>query len=289
MTKSEARPPVELVVLLASAGGLDALSIVLHDLPTEFAAAVVVQQHLGGLASVLPTILGRQTPHRVSWAQDGVPVVPGQVVVCPPGVHLEMLPDGRPRLHKMAALLERRFDVLLASVAKSYGPRSVAVLLSGSGQDGAVGTVAMKQAGALVIAQSPDTAQYPSLPLAAARAGADFVLPIHEIGHVLADIVGGAPLPDPLPEKGRSATPPRPPAPRSTDRSMEPGPNNAATRAEAARQRAAELQRRRQDLSDGFGATEQSVSIARRRAKESLRRAQLAHQAASEASARWGH
>ncbi|OBI85052.1 chemotaxis protein CheB [Mycobacterium sp. 1245805.9] len=285
MTTPEPRPPVELVVLLASAGGLDALSIVLHDLPTEFAAAVVVQQHLGGLSSVLPTILGRQTPHRVSWARDGRKVVPGEVVVCPPGMHLEMLPDGRSRLRKMVALLERRFDVLLASVAKSYGARGVAVLLSGSGHDGAIGTVAMKQAGAIVIAQSPDTAQYPSLPVAAARAGADFVLPIHQIGRVLADIVRGAPLP----EKVASAMPPSPPAPRSTDRSMKPAPNTAATRAERARLRADELRRRRQDLSEGFGATEQTVSIARRRAQESLRRAQLAHKAASEAAARWGH
>ncbi|ORW91553.1 hypothetical protein AWB92_17940 [Mycobacterium sp. IEC1808] len=285
MTNSEAHPPVELVVLLASAGGLDALSIVLHDLPTEFAAAVVVQQHLGGLSSVLPTILRRQTAHRVSWAQDGQAVVPGQVVVCPPGVHLEMTPDGRCRLHKMVALLERRFDVLLASVAKSYGARSVAVLLSGSGQDGAVGTIAMKQAGAIVIAQSPDTAQYPSLPIAAARAGADFVLPIHQIGHVLGDVVSGAPLP----AKDRSPTPPRSQPAVTKNPAIDRRPNNAATRAEAARQRAAELQRRRHDLSEGFGATEQTVSIARRRAQESLRRAQLAHQAASEASARWGH
>ncbi len=73
MTNSEPRPPVELVVLLASAGGLDALSIVLHDLPTEFAAAVVVQQHLGGLSSVLPTILGRQTPIGSAGRRTGRP------------------------------------------------------------------------------------------------------------------------------------------------------------------------------------------------------------------------
>jgi two-component system chemotaxis response regulator CheB len=88
MTRDSRHPPVELVVLLASAGGLDALSIVLHDLPTGAMLAVVVQQHLGGTTSVLPTILGRQTPHRVSWAQDGQAVAPGQVVVCPPGAHL---------------------------------------------------------------------------------------------------------------------------------------------------------------------------------------------------------
>ncbi|HTY30246.1 chemotaxis protein CheB [Mycobacterium sp.] len=289
MTTPPERPPVELVVLLASAGGLDALSIVLHDLPTEFPAAVVVQQHLGGLSSVLPTILGRQTPHRVSWAQDGQAVVPGQVVVCPPGMHLEVTPGGRCRLHGVEALVERRFDLLLASVAKSYGPRSVAVVLSGSGQDGAIGTVAMKRAGAIVIAQSPETAQYPSMPLAAARAGADLVLPIHEIGHVLAEIVAGGAL-EPTAHHPPVGNGDKPSAaegePMDDPRAA---PNSAANRAESARQRAAELRRRRQDLSEGFGATAHSVAIARRRAQESLRRAQLAHQAASEAAARWGH
>jgi two-component system chemotaxis response regulator CheB len=140
----------------------------------------------------------------------------------------------------------------------------------------------MKRAGAIVIAQSPATAQYASMPIAAARAGADLVLPIDEIGRVLADIVKGAPLP----ETGEPTTPP---APTSREQSMDRAPNNAATRAEMAWQRAAELRRRRQELSEGFGATEQTVSIARRRAQESLRRAQLAHQAASEASARRGH
>ncbi len=276
------------MVLLASAGGLDALSIVLHDLPAEFPAAVVVQQHLGGLSSVLPTILGRQTPHRVSWAQDGQPVVPGQVVVCPPGMHLELTHDGRCRLHGVEALVERRFDLLLASVAKSYGARSVAVVLSGSGQDGAVGTVAMRRAGAIVIAQSPETAQYQSMPLAAARAGADLVLPVHEIGHALAEIVAGT-----VPVSSAQ----RPPVTNGDQPSAAEGepmadvrtaPNTAGARAELAGQRAAELKRRRQDLSEGMGASAQSVAIARRRAKESVRRAQLAHQAASEAAARWG-
>lgn len=308
-------PPLELAVLLASAGGLDALSVVLHDLPAEFSAAVVVQQHLGGLTSVLTTILGRQTPRRVSWAQEGQAVVPGEVVVCPPGTHLELTPDGCCRLRRMEALSEQRFDVLLASVATSYGARSVAVVLSGSGHDGAIGTMAMKRAGAIVIAQSPDTALYASLPLAAARAGADLVLPINEIGRVLAELVAGGALPEPI--EGAWAVPLGPweqaaaaetgattgattgeGGSMDTDAARGDGanrlspdhrPNSAASRAEVARQRATELRRRRQDLSEGFGATEQTVAVARRRAQESLRRAQLAHQAASEAAARWGH
>lgn len=271
-------------MLLASAGGLDAFSVVLHELPTDFAAAVVVQQHLGGLSSVLPTILGRQTRHRVSWVQDGQAVAPGQVLVCPPKVHLELTADGRCHLRETGPLAEQRFDVLLASVAQSYGARSVAVILSGSGQDGAAGTVAMKRAGAIVIAQSPDTAQYSSMPLAAARAGADLVLPIHDIGPALAAIVAGGPLPAPPPPADRtSAVPQRAPAPGRGDRW------GAAARAEMARVRAAELRRRSRDLAEGFVATAQSVAIARRRAEESLRRAQFAHQAAQDAAARRGH
>ena len=295
MTTHERRPAVELVVLLASAGGLDALTTVLRDLPAPLPAAVVVQQHLGGLSSVLPSILARQTPQRVSWACDGQAVAAGRVVVCPPRMHLEVAPDGRCRLHPTEPLGERRFDLLLASVAESYGARSVAVVLSGSGQDGAAGTVAMKGAGAVVIAQSPDTAQYASMPRAAARAGADLVLPIHEIGRVVAGIVAGAPLPEPGPDQGSAAIPEAQAAggeAAAQSGALTPPPPNqamarAAARAESAGERAAELRRRRQDLSEGLGATADSLSIARRNAQESVRRAQLAHQAAEEAAARW--
>ncbi|OMC55673.1 hypothetical protein A5747_11925 [Mycobacterium sp. IS-836] len=284
---------VELVVLLASAGGLDALSVVLHDLLPEFPAAVVVQQHLGGSASVLPTILARSTEHRVDWASDGEPLEPGQVIVCPPEMHMELEADGSCRLHKVRERGDRPFDALLTSVARSYGARGLAVVLSGSGRDGAEGTAAMKRVGAIVIAQSPDTADYPSMPMAAAEAGADLVLPIHEIGAVLADVVGGAPLPrrggsgsgsdrvDHAAETSQESDP----TPSSETRQP---PNSPAARAETARLRATELRRRREELAAGLGPSAETVAVARRRVQESLRRAQLAHQAASRAAAEWG-
>lgn len=281
---------VELVALLASAGGLEALSTVLRDLPPDFPAGVVVQQHLGGHTSVLPTILGRLTGRSVGWARQGQALTPGQVAVCPPGMLLEVTIDGHFRLHSGVNHGTQGSDVLLTSIASSYGPRSVAVVLSGSGHDGAAGTVAMKDAGAIVIAESPDTARYPSMPIAAARAGADLVLNIDEIGHVLVGIVGGAPLPQPR------ESPARIPADDDAgtfttygvlDR-LPPklGTNSAAARGELARLRAAELQRRRQELTVGIGATQETVAMARRRARESRSRAQLAHQAAEEASTR---
>ncbi|ORB73279.1 chemotaxis protein CheB [Mycobacterium scrofulaceum] len=297
MANGARRHVVELVILLASAGGLDALSTVLGDLPAEFPAAVVVQQHLGDHDSVLPTILRRHTALGVGWARDGQTLAPGWAVVCPPGMDLELTPDGRCHLRAMSGRGVRRFDVLLRSVAASYGARSAAAVLSGSGQDGAAGTAAMKRAGAIVVAESPATARYPSMPVAAARAGADLALPVHEIGRVLADIVAGAPLPEPLPEPPPGARGGQP----ATDEDSGAGTpanqrppcddlvNTAACRAELAGMRAAELSRRRDDLSSGFGATAQTVATARRRAAESRRRAQLAHQAAEEAAARWGH
>jgi two-component system chemotaxis response regulator CheB len=297
-TAGAAQPAVELVVLVASAGGLDALSAVLHDLPADFGAAVVVQQHLGGRSSVLPTILGRASAHRPSWAVDGRAVEPGQIVVCPPNQHMELRPSGAWRMRPMASPAEHRFDVMLASVASSFGARGLAVVLSGSSRDGAAGTEAMKRAGAIVIAQSPDTAAYPSMPIAAAEAGADLVLPVSQIGRAVAAIVGGAPLTAAIHESYCAATSSglrpalstgefeqaRPVIPSSLNQLME----GAASRAEAARLRADELRRRRQDLAAGLGATAETVIAAQRKAKESKRRAQLAHQAASQAAAHWG-
>ncbi len=290
---SDARWPVELVVLVASAGGLDALSTVLGNLPTEFPAGIVVQQHLGDHDSALPTILRRLTARQVSWVRDRQSLAPGHVLVCPPRMHLELTPQGRCGLRDLQGLGVRRFDVLLRSIARSYGPRSVAVVLSGSGRDGAAGTAAMKRAGAIVIAESPKTALYSSMPTAAARAGADVMLPAHQIGRVLAGIVAGAPLPEWPLRKGTSA-PWRTPA-QAVGGGAVPGllrdevMNSAGGRAELARLRADELNHRRKDLSAGWGATAQTVATAQRRAAESRRRAQLAHQAAQEAAARWGH
>jgi two-component system, chemotaxis family, protein-glutamate methylesterase/glutaminase len=269
MSKSGTSPPVELVVLVASAGGLGSLSIVLGDLPREFPAAVVVQQHLRGRSSVLPSILGDRTPHRVEWALDGQAVAPGRVVVCPPGTNMELKPDGSCSLHTIQQRGERRFDALLTSLASSYGARGVAVVLSGSGRDGANGTVAMKRAGAVVIAESAATAEYPDMPRAAAQSGADLVLPVRDIGRVLADLAWGASPPVPC---AAAWVPP-----------LGTG-NSPRARAEAAGQRAAELQRRHRDLRAARGATAQTAAIARLRAEESSSRAQRAQKAADRAA-----
>jgi PAS domain S-box-containing protein len=192
---------IGIVALVASAGGLDALSVVLRGLPDDLPAAVVVQQHLGGRGSALVPILQRQTRRDVVWAEDGSHAAPGVVTVCPPRTRMEFFPDGAFALQPTPDGA-RGFphDALLRSLADSFGARVLAVVLTGMGRDGAAGTAALKAAGGVVIAQSEDTAEQPSMPKAAADAGADLVLPLHEIGAVVAGVVRGGPLPLPRTE-----------------------------------------------------------------------------------------
>jgi signal transduction histidine kinase/chemotaxis response regulator CheB len=190
------RAPLDVVVLVASAGGLDALTKVLRELPGDFGAAVVVAQHLGGQGSTLAEILRRRIELPVDWASDGGRLRRGHVAVCRPRSVLELLPDGTCSLRESTgSLVDRPLDALLSSAGDSYGSRALGVVLSGMGRDGAAGTAALRAAGGVVIAQDESTSEQPSMPTAAAEAGADLVLPLHEIGTVVANVVAGESLP----------------------------------------------------------------------------------------------
>src|SRR6185369_2914956 len=118
-------------------------------------------------------ILGRRTGHDVAWATDGAPLTPGRVLICPPRNRIEILPDGTCALVASGGAREHPHDGLLTSMADSCGRRALAVVLTGMLDDGAAGTAAMKAAGGIVFAQSEDSAEQPSMPRAAAEAGAD--------------------------------------------------------------------------------------------------------------------
>jgi two-component system chemotaxis response regulator CheB len=191
--EGQARPGV--VALVASAGGLNALAVVLGGLPARLPAAIVVQQHLGGSVSVLPSILARLSGREVVWAADGVPVSRTQVMVCPGGKQMAILPDGTCALSGFESVVHRAHDHLLRSLADAFGPRAMAVVLTGGGSDGAAGTAALVAAGGVVLAQSEDTADHPSMPHAAAAAGATLVVPLDEIADTVAELVRGGTLP----------------------------------------------------------------------------------------------
>ncbi|BCJ40971.1 hypothetical protein GCM10010168_47300 [Actinoplanes ianthinogenes] len=188
---------VEVVALVASAGGLEALSGVLRVLPGDFPAAVVVAQHLGGLGSVLVDILTRRITLPVGWAREGGRIEPGTVTVCPPRSVLEVLPDGTCALRPAENVqTDRPLDALLTSIGDSFAGASLAVVLTGMGSDGASGAAAVHAAGGRVIAQSEETAERPAMPAAAVAAGAvDLVLPLYDIGPALVDAALGRRLP----------------------------------------------------------------------------------------------
>lgn len=167
-----AEPARRVVVVAASAGGIEALRGLLRGLPDGFAGALLIVLHVaaeGG--SVLPKILGRAGPLIASAAADGQEVLAGHVYVAPPDRHM-LLSDGKVRLsqgprhngHRPAA------DPLFLSAALAAGPRAVGVVLSGTLDDGAAGSAAIEARGGAVIVQDPSESAYDGMPLAAIAA-----------------------------------------------------------------------------------------------------------------------
>lgn len=171
----------DLVVLLASLGGLDAISAVLAGLPDGFPTPVLVLQHLrdGPPADShqrLPRLLRRHTTLPVHTTLDRT-ALPRPGVSVLPGRHTARFTPTR-RVELRTADRLGGGDALLASAADTYGPSLIAVVLTGSLRDGAEGVRAVKRHGGRVLAQDPDTAPAPSMPRAAIATGCvDFVLP----------------------------------------------------------------------------------------------------------------
>jgi two-component system, chemotaxis family, protein-glutamate methylesterase/glutaminase len=195
-----------LVVVGASAGGVEALTMLVSALPRDLEAAVCVVLHLAaGAESRLADILSRAGPLRAVQARDGEPLTRGRIYVAPPDRHL-MVRDGRVLINRGAR--ENGFrpsiDVLFRSAALTYGPRTVAVVLSGSRDDGVAGASSVGGRGGCVMVQSPDDALFPNLPSATvARDHPDRVLPLAEMGAAVTRAVRRLSEEVPMSENGR--------------------------------------------------------------------------------------
>jgi two-component system, chemotaxis family, protein-glutamate methylesterase/glutaminase len=189
-------PGFEIVALAASAGGLKALTDVLASLPADFPAALVVVQHLDPRhRSLMADILGKRTALPVAEAREGDRLEPGRAYIAPPNRHLLVNPDRTLSLTQteLVHFVRPSADLLFESAAASYRERAIAVVLSGSGKDGAMGVTAIKKMGGTVIVQDESTSEFFGMPEAAQRTGmADFVLPLHEIAPALQTLVIGA-------------------------------------------------------------------------------------------------
>jgi two-component system chemotaxis response regulator CheB len=179
----------DIVALAASAGGLNALTHVLATLPARFPAALVIVQHLDPRhRSAMAEILARRTALRVTEARDGEQVEPGCAYIAPANRHLLVNRDHTLSLTEteLVHFVRPSADLLFESVAASFRERAIAVVLSGSGQDGAMGVKAINKMGGTVIVQDARNAEFPGMPEAARATGlADFVLVLDEIAPAL--------------------------------------------------------------------------------------------------------
>ena len=183
-----------LIVIAASAGGIDALTQVLSRLPADLPAAIIVVQHLrDSRATHLPDHLNRLSPLRVCQAEHRMPVEPGVVYIAEPGKHLGI--DKRYLLldtGKKVNYMRPSADVLFTSAAQAFGPDVIGVILSGTGKDGALGCVAIKANGGITLAQDEKTARYFGMPKSAIDASAiDYVLPPDEIADKIIELSTG--------------------------------------------------------------------------------------------------
>ena len=183
----------DVVAIVGSAGGIWAMEEVLEQLPADLAAAVIVVIHLAPQhPSVLASILARKTRLSVKQAAHGDTLEAANVYVAPPDAHLLVTEAGTLMLEHSELVHHVRpsADALLFSIAKEYDARCLAVVLSGTGIDGAAGAAAVKQAGGSVLAQDEATAEHFGMPGAAILTGAvDRVLPLREIGEAVIDFV----------------------------------------------------------------------------------------------------
>lgn len=185
----------DIVAIGASAGGVEALHALVGNLPAGFPAAVLIVQHLDPRhKSVLAFLLGRHTRLPVQQAVHDEIIRPGTIYVAPPDMHL-LVANGRLELShsKLVHFTRPSIDLLFESVAGAYGDRSIGVILTGSGIDGATGIKAIKGVGGTTIVQEPKQAAHAGMPQAACATGCvDYRLPLEEIAPTIAQLVGPA-------------------------------------------------------------------------------------------------
>ena len=185
----------DLIVIGASAGGVEALSAIVASLPADLRAAVLVVLHLSRGRSLLPEILDRAGRLPAAHPADGERLRYGRIFVAPPDHHMTLERDVIRVTHGPSENGVRpAVDPLFRSAARHFGPRVIAVVATGALDDGTAGLAAVKRAGGVAIVQDPAEAFAPSMPRSAMSVVAvDHVLPLAEIGPMLAALVREAP------------------------------------------------------------------------------------------------
>jgi two-component system chemotaxis response regulator CheB len=190
MQVSPAMAGHDIIVVAASAGGVEAVSRIVAGLPAELRAAVFVVLHVGRGPSVFPDILARAGRLPASHPKDGEQLRLGRIYVAPPDRHMT-LDKNTIRITRGPTEngLRPAADPLFRSAARSFGPRVVGVVVSGSLDDGTAGLAAVKQAGGVAIVQDPEEAAAPGMPRnALAVVRVDHVLTLDRIPSRLVEL-----------------------------------------------------------------------------------------------------
>ena len=190
---AEQQAPRYLVVIGASAGGIEAISAVIGELPEDFSAPIVIAQHLDPTRpSHLAQILGRRTRLSVRTVTEREALSPGVVYVVPANRHVRIT-DAEVTVQTHDGQGPRpSVDLLLVSAAQAYGEQLIAVILTGTGTDGTAGAREVHQTGGTVVIQNPETAAFPAMPLSLSPTDVDIIADVENIGAILQDLISGA-------------------------------------------------------------------------------------------------
>ncbi len=179
----------KMIVIGASTGGTKAVEALLRDFPAASPGVLVVQHMPTGFTAPFAARLDAVCPLAVREARDGDAVSGGRALIAPAGHHMRLARSGGHyvvRLDQGPPVQFQRpsIDVLFHSVAEEAGANATGVILTGMGQDGAQGLLAMRRAGAFTVAEDASTCVVYGMPRAAAELGAaDVVLPLPRIAH----------------------------------------------------------------------------------------------------------
>jgi two-component system, chemotaxis family, protein-glutamate methylesterase/glutaminase len=183
----------DIIVIGASAGGVEALEQFVSQLQPNFPAALFVTLHLPALSvSNLPEILSRKGRLPASHPPDGSPILNSHIYVAPPNQHL-LVHEGRIQLSAGPKENRQRpaINALFRSAAFAYGPRVIGVILTGVLDDGSAGLWEIKQRGGRAIVQDPTDAKFPDMPRSAIdTVPIDYVVPLRGLAPLLTDLAG---------------------------------------------------------------------------------------------------
>ena len=193
-TPNTSTPTPAVVAIGASAGGLEALTLLIRGLPADLGYSYVIAQHMSPRhRSMMAEILGRETAMPVREIHDGELPLADHIHIVPPGHNL-VFRKGAFRLLATSPEVSPKpsINLLFQALAEHCEDRAIGIVLSGTGSDGAAGMRAIKAAGGITFAQAPETAKYEGMPMSAIESGVvDHVLPPEQIGSELFRLMRG--------------------------------------------------------------------------------------------------